>query len=169
MMAVRKRLTVAEMDHNDRMKTFIAEEQVNTDKGARRFSELWEAQKFKPGREKTGGRVKGTPNKITAIMREGIEKAAERAGYVYVDKAGRHRATGKGGVDGYLTSLAEHHPNIFMKIWMLMMTAEFNGKIVNKPEEQRIFRTMAEMKQRMKERGIPIPPHLKELEKPVHR
>ena len=34
----------------------------------------------KPGTPKTGGRLKGTPNKVTAVAKDAIAAAAERLG-----------------------------------------------------------------------------------------
>lgn len=39
---------------------------------------------FEPGRRKTGGRVRGTPNKLTATFREAVQ--------IVYDRLGGHRA-----------------------------------------------------------------------------
>lgn len=53
-------------------------------------------------RQKTGGRQKGTPNKLTAPLKEAILLAAE----------GAH----KKGMVGYLTQQAQVNPNGFMTL-----------------------------------------------------
>lgn len=50
-------------------------------------------------RQKTGGRKKGTPNKLTAPLKEAILRAAE----------GAH----KDGLIGYLTDQAKNNPSSF--------------------------------------------------------
>lgn len=53
--------------------------------------------------QKTGGRQKGTPNKITAALKEAVLQAAEDAG-------------GKGGTVGYLTAQAKENPTAFLSL-----------------------------------------------------
>lgn len=50
-----------------------------------------------------GGRAKGTPNKITALLKDAILKAAENAG-------------GGDGIEGYLTEQAIANPGPFMTL-----------------------------------------------------
>lgn len=52
---------------------------------------------------KTGGRQKGTPNKITADLKRAILEAAEAAG-------------GEGGTVGYLTTQARENPAAFLTL-----------------------------------------------------
>ena len=53
-------------------------------------------------RQKVGGRVKGTPNRVTATLKEAILLAA----------AGAH----KDGMTGYLTEQAKNNPAAFMTL-----------------------------------------------------
>ena len=53
--------------------------------------------------QKTGGRQKGTPNKITADLKRAILEAAEAAG-------------GEGGTVGYLTLQAQENPTAFLTL-----------------------------------------------------
>ncbi len=66
------------------------------------------------------GRPKGTPNKTTALLKDAILKAAERAG-------------GKEGMIGYLTQQAEDNPGPFMsllgKVLPMQVTGEDGGAI----------------------------------------
>ncbi len=68
-------------------------------------------------RPKTGGRVKGTPNKTTATLKEMILGALDR----------------KGGVD-YLIEQAGSNPTAFLtlvgKVLPLQVDAEHSGEIV---------------------------------------
>lgn len=70
------------------------------------------------------GRVKGTPNKTTALLKDAIIKAAEAAGE---DKAG------KGGLIGYCTFLAKEEPKAFAvllgKVLPTQVTGEGGGPI----------------------------------------
>jgi len=63
------------------------------------------------GNPKTGGRQKGTPNKVTSVLKDAILAAAEEAG-------------GDGGLAGYLRTQAIEHPGQFMTLL---------GKILPRP------------------------------------
>lgn len=71
--------------------------------------------------QKTGGRVKGTPNKTTATLKEAILLAAEAAG-------------GKDGLVSYLTQQASEEPVAFMgllgKVLPMQVDANVSGGIV---------------------------------------
>lgn len=53
------------------------------------------------------GRVKGTPNKTTALLKDAIIRAAEASGE---DKNGKH------GLVGYCTFLAKEEPKAFAQL-----------------------------------------------------
>lgn len=55
------------------------------------------------GLPKTGGRQKGTPNKRTALLKDAILEAAEKAG-------------GTDGMVGYLTAQAKSNPAAFLTL-----------------------------------------------------
>ena len=55
------------------------------------------------GTPKTGGRKKGTPNKISSALKEAILEAAEKAG-------------GEDGIVGYLVVQALAHPAAFLSL-----------------------------------------------------
>ena len=69
------------------------------------------------GTPKTGGRKKGTPNKISSALKEAILEAAERAG-------------GEDGIVGYLVVQALDNPVAFMSLLgkVLPMTIADTGK-----------------------------------------
>ncbi len=63
------------------------------------------------GKPKTGGRKKGSVNKTTALLKDAILLAAERAG-------------NKEGMVGYLTILAKEHPAAFTTLLGKMLTIQ---------------------------------------------
>jgi hypothetical protein len=69
------------------------------------------------GTPKTGGRKKGTPNKISSALKDAILEAAERAG-------------GEDGIVGYLVVQALANPVAFMSLLgkVLPMTIADTGK-----------------------------------------
>lgn len=66
------------------------------------------------GLPKTGGRQKGTPNKRTALLKDAILEAAEKAG-------------GPEGVVGYLTMQAQTNPAAFMSLLGKVMPTQVEG------------------------------------------
>lgn len=78
----------------------------------------------KPGSPKTGGRVKGTPNKTTATLKEAILAAAVAVG---------QDGSGKDGLVGYLKRVAIADVKAFAgllgKVLPLQVTGEGGGAI----------------------------------------
>ena len=71
-----------------------------------------------PGRLKTGGRKAGTPNKTTALLKDAILQAAEKAG-------------GKEGLVGYLKVQAEKNSAPFLALLgkiLPMQITDANGE-----------------------------------------
>jgi hypothetical protein len=70
---------------------------------------------------KTGGRQKGTPNKVSGALKDAILEAAERAG-------------GEGGTVGYLQTQATANPAQFLtllgKVLPLQVTGGDGGPVV---------------------------------------
>ena len=64
--------------------------------------------------KKTGGRVKGTPNKTTALLKDAILKAATDAG-------------GKDGMVGYLKTQATANPAAFMTLLGKVLPMQVTG------------------------------------------
>lgn len=79
--------------------------------------------KLEAGRAKTGGRQKGTPNKTTALLKDAILQAAEKAG------GGK-----KDGLVKYLQVQANANPGPFMallgKVLPMQLTGDGNGALV---------------------------------------
>lgn len=63
---------------------------------------------------KTGGRRKGSVNKVPAVLKEAILEAA-------------HRAGGKEGLEGYLTSQAVLNPGPFMALLGKVLPLQLQG------------------------------------------
>lgn len=76
---------------------------------------------FEPGRTKTGGRKKGTPNKTTQSLKEAILRAANTAGGAEPDD--------DEGVYRYLVTLATDSPQLFVPLLgkVLPMTIKGDG------------------------------------------
>lgn len=72
---------------------------------------------------KTGGRTKGTPNKITALLKDEILQAAE--------------AAHKDGRVGYLTEQAKENPAAFMTLLGKVLPTQVSGDSEN-PLELRV-------------------------------
>jgi hypothetical protein len=70
--------------------------------------------------QKTGGRQKGTPNKVSALLKDAILEAAEIAG-------------DKEGLVGYLTQQAHDNPAAFLtllgKVLPMQVTGEDGGPL----------------------------------------
>lgn len=64
------------------------------------------------------GRVKGTPNKTTALLKDAILKAAEAAG---------EDGSGKAGLIGYCTFLAKEEPKAFAQLLGKVMPLQVTG------------------------------------------
>lgn len=65
-------------------------------------------------RTKRGGRVKGTPNKTTALLKDAILQAADKAG-------------GKEGLVGYLETQAIENPGPFLSLLGKVLPMQIAG------------------------------------------
>lgn len=74
----------------------------------------------RPKKPKTGGRARGTPNKTTALLKDAILQAADKAG-------------GELGMVGYLQTQADANPGPFLallgKVLPLQVTGDKGGPI----------------------------------------
>jgi hypothetical protein len=81
--------------------------------------------KVEGSRPKTGGRVKGTPNKTTALLKDAILKAADAVG---------EDMQGKGKLVGYCKYLARTEPKAFAgllgRVLPLQVTGDGGGALV---------------------------------------
>lgn len=67
---------------------------------------------------KTGGRKKGTPNKTTALLKDAILSAADKAG-------------GGAGLVGYLTAQAALNPGPFMALLGKVLPMQISGDVTH--------------------------------------
>ena len=76
-------------------------------------------------RKKTGGRIKGVPNKTTALLKDAIIKAAEAVG---------EDMRGKGKLTGYCKFLAKNEPKAFAgllgRVLPMQVTGEGGGAVI---------------------------------------
>lgn len=88
------------------------------------MSKVGESREKKP---KTGGRVAGTPNKNTALLKDAIIQAAQNVGL---------DGKGKKGLEGYLTALAISEPKAFSallgRVLPLQITGDANNPLAHK-------------------------------------
>jgi hypothetical protein len=68
-----------------------------------------------PGRPKTGGRKKGTPNKTTALLKDAILEAAQKAG-------------DQEGMVGYLHKQATSNPTAFLGLLGKVLPMQVQGE-----------------------------------------
>lgn len=112
-------------------------------------------RKFEKGREKTGGRTAGVKNKTTILLKEAIVMAAECEG---LDRKG------KDGLVGFLRMLSRREPAVFGRLMEKLLPYQLTGK--DGSPMQVVHSTKEQLLERMKERGLPIPPSLMDM--PVH-
>jgi hypothetical protein len=81
--------------------------------------------KVEGNRKKTGGRVKGVPNKTTALLKDAIIRAAEAVG---------EDMHGKGKLTGYCQFLAKTEPKAFAgllgRVLPMQVTGEGGGAVI---------------------------------------
>ena len=99
--------------------------------------------------ERRGGRQKGQQNKITTLLKEAITMAAEKVG---------SDNKGKDGLVGYLSWLSRKEPAVFGRLLEKLLPYQLTGK--DGGPVQLEYKTKQELAQRMKERGLPVPPSL---------
>lgn len=104
--------------------------------------------RFKKGepRPEKAGRAKGTPNKVTVLLKEAILTAAEKSGF---DGQGRE------GAIGYLTWLSRVEPAVFGRLLEKLLPYQLTGK--DGGPINLVHETKDALIQRMRERGLPLP------------
>jgi hypothetical protein len=106
------------------------------------------------GSPKTGGRQLGQQNHLTYMIKDCILQAATLAG-----SDGR----GKDGAVGYLTKIANKKPELFCRLLERLLPYQVTGKDGGPVQMQ--YGTLEEIRDRLKERGIPA---VTLLAKPTH-
>lgn len=110
---------------------------------------------FQKGHEKKGGREKGQKNKVTVLLKEAIITAAELEGS---DRKGRD------GLVGFLRRLSRRQPVVYGRLLEKLLPYQLTGK--DGSPMQMVHSTKEQLIERMKERGMPLPPSLMEM--PTH-
>lgn len=110
---------------------------------------------FQKGRAKEGGREKGTKNKVTVQMKEAILMAAELEGS---DRKGR------GGLVGFMRKLSRRNVVVYGRLLEKLLPYQLTGK--DGSPMQVVHSTREQLLERMKERGLPLPPSLMTM--PTH-
>lgn len=100
------------------------------------------------------GRPKGVKNKFGVRLKEAILEAAERSG---------RDGKGKDGAVGYLVWLSRSEPAVFGR--MLEKVMPLQVEVKDKTDKL----TPMEAVERLKERGLPVPPSLNSLAQSVGR
>jgi hypothetical protein len=106
---------------------------------------------FKKGakRPENAGRKAGTPNKVTALLKDALIHAAEAVG-----------SDGKGtdGLVGYLATSAVKERAAYLRLLEKLLPYQLTGK--DGGPMQLEHSTSDQLKERLKERGIPVVPSL---------
>lgn len=95
------------------------------------------------------GRQKGSVNKTTALLKDAIIMAAELEG---------SDRKGKDGLVGYLRFLARKHPVVYERLLEKLLPYQLSGAGGGPVQVE--YKTKEELVQRMKERGLVVPPSL---------
>lgn len=103
---------------------------------------------FKDGHKKNGGRPKGRLNKTTAVLKDAVLMAATLVG-----QDGR----GRDGLVGYLKMLAVKERVVYVRLLEKVLPLQIAIS------ERKPTYTPAEAVQKMREKGLPIPPSLLSL------
>jgi hypothetical protein len=109
--------------------------------------------RFKKGHEKLGGRSAGTRNRVTTELKVAIMTAAAMVG---------SDNRGKDGVEGYLAWLARKEPDVFGRLLGKLLPYQLTGKDGGPVQFE--AKTKEEVVQRFKERGLPLPVSLIDVE-----
>lgn len=109
---------------------------------------------FKKGHRQTG-RQKGVPNKFTTKLKDAILAAAEASG---------RNGKGKDGAIGYLVWLSRTEPAVFGRLLEKVMPMQIDVKDTSTKTY-----TPQEAIDRLKERGLPVPPSLTTLAEQMGR
>ena len=99
---------------------------------------------FRKGRQKTGGRRRGQPNKTTRVLQEALLIATEEVGN---QKNGR-------GLVGYLKWAAVEHAASVLQLLGRLMPQQLETKQTSHTEI--VYRSAAEIRQELIRRGVPL-------------
>jgi hypothetical protein len=100
------------------------------------------------GSPKTGGRQRGTPNKITGLLKDAILKAAEKAG-------------GEGGIEAFLEAQARKENNApFMALLGKVLPTQLAAEEDALVPQIVLFRSVYETTREEDAAGIPPTPYI---------
>jgi hypothetical protein len=96
-----------------------------------------------------GGRPKGSPNKVTRVVRDWILEATELSGM---------DGKGKDGALGYLVWLSRKEPVAYAALLARIMPMQIQATLNGSISGEVVHKLSAnELQQRLKERGLPVP------------
>jgi hypothetical protein len=101
------------------------------------------------GKGRNSGRQKGTPNKITRLLKEAIPEALERLG---------SDGKGKDGIVGFLMVAAVTETAAYLRLLDRLLPYQITG--LDGGDVKLKYTNKVEIVARLKERGLPIPPSL---------
>lgn len=132
-------------------------ERLTADELADAINAAKPVHRFKKGepRPENAGRAKGTKNKVTVQMKEAILMAAELEG---------SDRKGKGGLVGFMRKLSRRNVVVYGRLLEKLLPYQLTGK--DGSPMQVVHSTREQLIERMKERGLPLPPSLMEM--PTH-
>jgi hypothetical protein len=120
-----------------------------------KLTKQWRASpggKFVPGKPKTGGRRKGSLNKLPLQAKEAIIAAFNAYGV---------NGTGEGGMAGYLYRCCDLVPGVMAAMAAKLMPIQ---KDEPKQKEEEVYTTTAEFDAALKARGLPTLSHVLALQ-----
>lgn len=95
------------------------------------------------------GRPPGTPNKVTTTLKVAALESAAMCGS---DKRG------SGGLHGFLYDCACRFPKAYLKFLEKIIPLTISGKVDGEVKHK--YETVAELRDALKERGLPPPPRM---------
>jgi len=101
---------------------------------------------FIKGGKKIAGRQKGTPNKLTFMIKEAMLEAIVRTGN------GRGK---QGAVEFFMELARQKDKTLIVRLLERCLPYQVTGK--DGGPVQMVYETVEDVKQRMKERGLPVP------------
>lgn len=104
--------------------------------------------RFVVGRQKTGGRQKGSTNKATALLKDAFILAASMAG----DRLAKQHGLKQGGLVGFLQWAAVKEPAAFLTILGKLIPQQL--QVAEKKEV--VYATFDDLRRALTEQGFPI-------------
>jgi hypothetical protein len=109
------------------------------------------AHGFQKGHPRYGGRKKAVRNKFGCDLREAVVAGIAATGYIEHDEEGNPKATGRGGVQGFIEWLALHEPKTAAALLARVLPYFVEGAEV--PDD---VASEAEIELMLRELGLPV-------------